>query len=66
MPARIVAITQFFFETDLFLRYRDRCAAGGIVANIVPGILPITRFPQLLRFRRALRRFGSGLAACPL
>jgi len=44
------AITQFFFETDCFLRYRDRCAAAGIRANIVPGILPITRFPQLLRF----------------
>jgi methylenetetrahydrofolate reductase (NADPH) len=44
------AITQFFFETDLFLRYRDRCAAAGIRASIVPGILPITRFPQLLRF----------------
>ncbi len=44
------AITQFFFDTDLFLRYRDRCAARGIAAPIVPGILPITRFPQLLRF----------------
>jgi methylenetetrahydrofolate reductase (NADPH) len=44
------AITQFFFETDFFLRYRDRCAAAGIKASIVPGILPITRFPQLLRF----------------
>lgn len=44
------AITQFFFETDLFLRFRDRCAAAGIKAGIVPGILPITRFPQLLRF----------------
>ena len=44
------AITQFFFEPDLFLRYRDRCAAAGIRVNIVPGILPITRFPQMLRF----------------
>jgi methylenetetrahydrofolate reductase (NADPH) len=44
------AITQFFFDTDLFLRYRDRCAAAGIRASIVPGILPITRFPQMLRF----------------
>ena len=44
------AITQFFFDTDLFLRYRDRCAARSISAPIVPGILPITRFPQLLRF----------------
>jgi methylenetetrahydrofolate reductase (NADPH) len=44
------AITQFFFEPDVFLRYRDRCAGAGIQANVVPGILPITRFPQLLRF----------------
>jgi methylenetetrahydrofolate reductase (NADPH) len=44
------AITQFFFDPDIFLRYRDRCAAAGIRAEIVPGILPITRFPQLLRF----------------
>src|SRR3984893_12197474 len=44
------AITQFFFDTDVFLRFRDRCAAAGIHINIVPGILPITRFPQLLRF----------------
>jgi methylenetetrahydrofolate reductase (NADPH) len=44
------AITQFFFDTEVFLRYRDRCAAAGIHVTIVPGILPITRFPQLLRF----------------
>jgi methylenetetrahydrofolate reductase (NADPH) len=44
------AITQFFFDTDAFLHYRDRCAALRIEADIVPGILPITRFPQLLRF----------------
>jgi methylenetetrahydrofolate reductase (NADPH) len=44
------AITQFFFDTDHFLRYRDRCAAAGLDIPIVPGILPITRFPQLLRF----------------
>jgi methylenetetrahydrofolate reductase (NADPH) len=44
------AITQFFFDTAVFLRFRDRCAAAGIGAPIVPGILPITRFPQVLRF----------------
>ena len=44
------AITQFFFDTDVFLRYRDRCAAAGIRVRLVPGILPITRFPQMLRF----------------
>jgi methylenetetrahydrofolate reductase (NADPH) len=44
------AITQFFYDTDRFLRFRDRCASAGIQAEIVPGILPITRFPQVLRF----------------
>ncbi len=46
------AITQFFFDTDAFLRFRDRCVARGIEAQLVPGILPITRFPQMLRFAR--------------
>jgi len=44
------AITQFFFETDVFLRFRDLTAASGIESALVPGILPITRFPQLTRF----------------
>lgn len=44
------AITQFFFNVDVFLRFRDLCAAAGIESQIVPGILPITRFPQLTRF----------------
>ncbi len=44
------AITQFFFDADVFLKFRDRCATAGIDSSIVPGILPITRFPQLERF----------------
>jgi len=44
------AITQFFFDTDAFLRFRDQCEADGIRAAIVPGILPITRFPQVCTF----------------
>jgi len=44
------AITQFFYNTDAFLQFRDRAEAAGITAPIVPGILPITRFPQVLRF----------------
>jgi len=44
------AITQFFYNTDAFLRFRDRAEAAGITAPIVPGVLPITRFPQVLRF----------------
>jgi len=46
------AITQFFFETDVFLSFRDSCAAVGIESLLVPGILPITRFPQLERFAK--------------
>jgi len=52
------AITQFFFDTNRFLRYRDACAAAGITASIVPGILPITRFPQMLRMAQ---RCGAGV-----
>jgi len=44
------AITQFFFEPATYLRFRDACAAAGVTMSIVPGILPITRFPQLTRF----------------
>jgi methylenetetrahydrofolate reductase (NADPH) len=44
------AITQFFYDMDAFLRFRDRCEKAGIDAAIVPGILPVTRFPQVLRF----------------
>lgn len=44
------AITQFFYDTDNFLRFRDRCVARGITAPIVPGILPIARFRQMLNF----------------
>lgn len=46
------AITQFFFDVDVYLRFRDRCAKAGIESSIVPGILPITRFPQLKKFAR--------------
>jgi methylenetetrahydrofolate reductase (NADPH) len=44
------AITQFFFDVGMYLRFRDQCAAAGIESQIIPGILPITRFPQLQRF----------------
>jgi methylenetetrahydrofolate reductase (NADPH) len=44
------AITQFFYDLDAFLRFRDRCDRVGIDVAIVPGILPVTRFPQVLRF----------------
>lgn len=40
-------ITQFFFDVESYLRFRDRCVAVGIDAEIVPGILPVTNFKQL-------------------
>ncbi len=44
------AITQFFFDASVFLRFRDRCEAAGIEVSIVPGILPITNFPRMVKF----------------
>ena len=47
------AITQFFFDVGGYLKFRERCASAGIESTIVPGILPITKFPQLQRFAEA-------------
>src|SRR5262249_56467200 len=45
-------VTQFFFEVETFLRFRERAAAVGITAQIVPGILPVTNFAQVIKFSR--------------
>lgn len=44
------AITQFFFEPETFLRFRDACAAAGITAPIIPGILPIENWDGVKSF----------------
>lgn len=44
------AITQFFFDNEVFLRFRDACAKAGITAPIVPGILPVENFGKMLNF----------------
>jgi len=46
------AITQFFFEAETFLRFRDRCEKAGITAPIVPGILPIENWKGASTFAR--------------
>ncbi|RUO22912.1 5,10-methylenetetrahydrofolate reductase [Aliidiomarina minuta] len=46
------AITQFFFDVESYLRFRDRCVSVGIEAEIVPGILPIGNFGTLQRFAK--------------
>ncbi len=45
------AITQFFFEAETFLRFRDTCAQAGIDgAKIIPGILPIQSWAGARKF----------------
>ncbi|WP_347310672.1 methylenetetrahydrofolate reductase [NAD(P)H] [Defluviimonas sp. SAOS-178_SWC] len=44
------AITQFFFEAETFFRFRDACAAAGIDAPIIPGILPVISWAGARRF----------------
>ncbi|MBI5758866.1 MAG: methylenetetrahydrofolate reductase [NAD(P)H] [Planctomycetales bacterium] len=41
--------TQVFFVNDSFFRFRERYAAAGIRAPLVPGIMPITNFAQIKR-----------------
>jgi methylenetetrahydrofolate reductase (NADPH) len=47
------AITQFFFDNAIFLRFRDRVAAANINVELIPGILPVTNFNTLVRFSDA-------------
>lgn len=44
------AMTQFFFDAETFFRFRDKCAAAGIDAPIIPGILPIQGWAGAKRF----------------
>jgi methylenetetrahydrofolate reductase (NADPH) len=65
------AITQYFFNPDAYFAFVEECAAAGITIPIVPGIMPIGRFAQLVRFsdacgaeiprwiRRKLEGFGD-------
>jgi methylenetetrahydrofolate reductase (NADH) len=44
------AMTQFFFENDVYFRYLDRVRARGVTIPIVPGILPVLNFKQMCKF----------------
>lgn len=46
------AITQFFFDNDLYFRYLDRVRAAGITIPIVPGILPVQNFKLASNFAK--------------
>ncbi|MGY6696293.1 MAG: methylenetetrahydrofolate reductase [NAD(P)H] [Roseinatronobacter sp.] len=47
------AITQFFFEADTFLRFRDACQSAGISGPIIPGIIPIENWSGIRKFALA-------------
>ncbi len=47
------AITQYFYNADAYFNYVDSCEAAGISLPIVPGIMPINKFSQLVRFSDA-------------
>ncbi len=47
------AISQFFFSAEAFFAFRDKCAAAGIDAPILPGILPVTNVAQARKFAAA-------------
>lgn len=46
------ALTQFFFEPEAFLRFRDACVKAGIDAPIIPGILPIENWKGVRNFAK--------------
>lgn len=69
------AITQYFYNVDAFLWFRDAAVGAGVGAPIVPGIMPITNYRQLARFsdacgaeiprwiRQRLAQYGEDLQA---
>lgn len=54
------AISQFFFGTETFLRFRDRAGRAGIGIPILPGILPILKFDRTVEFAK---RCGASIPA---
>jgi methylenetetrahydrofolate reductase (NADPH) len=47
------AITQYFFNADAYDAFLNRCARAGILVPIIPGIMPIVNYGQLIRFSDA-------------
>ena len=47
------AVSQFFFDIDAFLRFRDRVRAAGVTIPLIPGVMPVTNFGALKRMSGA-------------
>ncbi len=50
-----LAISQFFFDVEAFLRFRDKVDAAGITIPLVPGIMPVTNFNGLKKMSSACK-----------
>ena len=44
------ALTQLFYNADAYFDFMDRCGKAGITIPVVPGIMPITGYANILRF----------------
>jgi methylenetetrahydrofolate reductase (NADPH) len=53
-------LTQFFFDPEIFLRWRDRVTAHGINIPLTPGLLPIISFPRMLNFAKRCNAMVPG------
>lgn len=47
------AVTQFFFDIEAFLRFRDRVRAAGVTIPLIPGVMPVSNFAGLKRMTAA-------------
>lgn len=47
------AVSQFFFDIDAFLRFRDRVRAAGVSIPLIPGVMPVSNFNGLKRMSQA-------------
>jgi len=46
----VCAITQYFFDNASFYRFRDAARAAGVTIALIPGIMPISNYHQIVRF----------------
>jgi methylenetetrahydrofolate reductase (NADPH) len=44
------AVTQYFFDNDTFFRFRDKAAKAGVTIPLIPGMMPISNYEQIVRF----------------
>ena len=58
-----IAVSQFFFDIEAFLRFRDKVDAAGIKIPLVPGVMPVTNFKGLVKMSAACQTAVPGWLA---